>query len=47
MKKFLPLIIIVALILLLVNWGVGVNNMLIEKEGLAKVQWANVESSYQ
>ncbi len=47
MKKWLPLIIIIALILLLVKWGIGVNNMLIEKEGLAKVQWANVESSYQ
>ncbi|NMH89725.1 LemA family protein [Flavivirga algicola] len=47
MKKWLPLIIIIAFILLLVKWGIGVNNMLIEKEGLAKVQWANVESSYQ
>ncbi|MBP0903216.1 LemA family protein [Mariniflexile gromovii] len=47
MKKWLPLIIIVALILLALKWGVGVNNMLVEKEGLAKAQWANVESSYQ
>lgn len=47
MKKWLPLIIIVALILLTIKWGVGVNNMLVEKEGLAKAQWANVESSYQ
>lgn len=47
MKKWLPLIIIIALILLLFKWGIGVNNMLVEKEGLAKVQWANVESSYQ
>ncbi len=47
MKKFLPLIIIIALILILGNWGVGVNNMLVEKEGLAEAQWANVESSYQ
>lgn len=47
MKKFLPWIIIIALILIIGNWGVGVNNMLVEKEGLAEAQWANVESSYQ
>ena len=47
MKKWLPLIIIVAAILLILKWGIGVNNMLVEKEGLAKAQWANVESSYQ
>lgn len=47
MKKFLPLIVIVAVILIIVNWGIGVNNMLVEKEGLAKAQWANVESAYQ
>ena len=47
MKKWMPLIIIVALILIGLNWGVGVNNMLVEKQGLAQAQWANVESSYQ
>ncbi|MFI1744223.1 LemA family protein [Thalassobellus sediminis] len=47
MKKFLPLIIIIAVILLIFKWGIGTNNMLVEKEGLAKAQWANVESSYQ
>lgn len=47
MKKFLPLIIIVAVILIIGKWGIGVNNMLVEKEGLAEAQWANVESSYQ
>jgi len=47
MKKWLPLIIIIALILILGKWGIGVNNMLVEKEGLAQAQWANVESSYQ
>lgn len=47
MKKWLPLIIIVALILIVLKWGVGINNMLVEKEGVAKAQWANVESSYQ
>lgn len=29
------------------KWGVGVNNEIIEKEGVAVAQWANVESSYQ
>lgn len=47
MKKWLPLIIIIILILSLFKWGIGVNNMLIEKRGFAEVQWANVESSYQ
>lgn len=47
MKKWLPLIVIIALILILGKWGIGVNNMLIEKEGIAEAQWANVESSYQ
>lgn len=47
MKKFLPLIVIIAVILIIGNWGIGVNNMLVEKEGLAEAQWANVESSYQ
>ncbi len=47
MKKWLPLIIIIAVILLIFKWGIGTNNMLVEKEGLAKAQWANVESSYQ
>ncbi len=47
MKKWLPLILSIALILLLVKWGIGVNNMLIEKRGVSEVQWANVESSYQ
>lgn len=47
MKKWLPLIIIIVLALLIGNWYINTNNMLIEKEGLAKAQWANVESSYQ
>lgn len=47
MKKWLPLIIIIAIVLILGNWGIGTNNMLVEKEGLAEAQWANVESSYQ
>ena len=47
MKKWLPLIIIAALIFIVFNWGIGVNNMLVEKEGVSRAQWANVESAYQ
>lgn len=47
MKKWLPLIIIVAVLIYLFKWGIDTNNMLVEKEGLAEAQWANVESSYQ
>ncbi len=47
MKKYLVPIIIVLLVVASLKWGVGVNNMLIEKRGNARVQWANVESSYQ
>jgi len=48
MKKWLvPVIIIGLIIFAIFKWGVGVNNEIIEKEGLAKAQWANVESSYQ
>lgn len=48
MKKWLvPVIVIGLIIFAIFKWGIGVNNEIIEKEGLAKAQWANVESSYQ
>lgn len=47
MKKFLPLIIIAILAFGIFKWGVGIFNTIIEKEGVAQAQWANVESSYQ
>ncbi len=48
MKKLLiPIIIIGVIAYALFNWGIGVNNEIIEKEGVAVAQWANVESSYQ
>ncbi|MBC8756731.1 LemA family protein [Kordia sp. YSTF-M3] len=48
MKKWLiPLVIVALLAFGIFKWGVGVNNEIIEQEGLAKAQWANVESSYQ
>jgi len=47
MKKFLPFIIIAVVAFGLVKWGIGIHNTIVEKEGVAKAQWANVESSYQ
>ncbi|MFD1314086.1 LemA family protein [Namhaeicola litoreus] len=47
MKKWLPFIIIVVLLIGLFRWGVGLNNTMVEKQETAKTQWANVESAYQ
>lgn len=46
-KGIIALIIIGILVFTAINWGIGVNNEIIEKGGVAKAQWANVESSYQ
>jgi LemA protein len=35
------------LVFLVFQWAVGINNNIIEKEGITLGQWANVESSYQ
>lgn len=47
MKKFIPLIIIIVLLIGLFQWGVGLNNTMVEKQQSAKKQWSNVESTYQ
>ncbi|MFJ1434345.1 LemA family protein [Capnocytophaga canimorsus] len=47
MKRWLPLIVIVGLLALLVFWGIGVSNTMVEMSGNAQKQWANVESAYQ
>lgn len=47
MKKWLPLIIIVGVVFLIVQWGIGISNKMVEMGGNAQKQWANVESSYQ
>ena len=47
MKKWLVPILILGAILLLASWGVKKHNQIIEMEGIALAQWANVESSYQ
>ncbi len=47
MKKFIPLIIIVVILIGLFQWAVGLNNTMVEKQESAKKQWSNVESAYQ
>jgi LemA protein len=47
MKKWLPLIIIVVILIGIFRWGVGLNNTMVEKQETAKTQWSNVESAYQ
>lgn len=47
MKKWLPLIIIVVILIGIFQWGVGLNNTMVEKQETAKTQWSNVESAYQ
>lgn len=47
MKKWLPFIVIVVIIIGIFRWGVGLNNTMVEKQETAKTQWANVESAYQ
>lgn len=47
MKKWLPLIVIIVIVIGIFRWGVGLNNTMVEKQETAKTQWANVESAYQ
>ena len=47
MKKWLPLIVIVVILIGIFRWGVGLNNTMVEKQETARTQWANVESAYQ
>lgn len=47
MKKFIPLIIIIVILIGLFQWAVGLNNTMVEKQQNAKKQWSNVESAYQ
>lgn len=47
MKKWLPIIIIAVVLFGIVQWGIGLNNTMVEKQEVAKTQWANVESAYQ
>lgn len=47
MKKWLPILIIIGLILILGGYLASLNNKLVELDQKATAQWANVESSYQ
>ncbi|CAM3279549.1 LemA family protein [Aequorivita lipolytica] len=47
MKKWLPIIIILGLILIIGGYLASVNNKLVVLDEKAAAQWANVESSYQ
>ena len=47
MKKWLPIIIILGLILIIGGYLVSLNNKLVVLDEKATAQWANVESSYQ
>ncbi len=47
MKKWLPLIIILGLILIIGGWIASVNNRLVHLDENVMAQWGNVESSYQ
>lgn len=47
MKKWLPLLIIVGIILIIGSWLASVNNKLVHLDESVMSQWGNVESSYQ
>ncbi len=47
MKKWLPIIIILGLILIIGGWFASVNNRLVHLDENVMAQWGNVESSYQ
>lgn len=47
MKKWLPLIIILGLIIVIGGWIASVNNKLVHLDENVMAQWGNVESSYQ
>lgn len=46
-KKFIPIIIVAAVVVILVAWGVSVNNGLVVKDENCSKQWSKVESQYQ
>lgn len=47
MKRWMPLIIIVGLIVIIGGWFASVNNKLVHLDEQVMSQWGNVESSYQ
>src|SRR5690606_32997097 len=47
MKKWMPLIVILALLLIVGGWFASVNNRLVHLDENVMAQWGNVESAYQ
>lgn len=47
MKKWMPLLVILGLIVAVIGWIVSVNNNLVALDETVLNQWGNVESSYQ
>lgn len=47
MKKFIPLLVIVGLVLLVFQWGVGINNNMVKKQEGVSASWSQVENVYQ
>lgn len=47
MKKWIPIIVILGIVLLVGAWLAKINNQLVPLEENVSAQWANVESSYQ
>ena len=46
-KKFVPIIIVVAVIVILVAWAISAYNGLVVKDEACSKQWSKVESQYQ
>lgn len=46
-KKFIPIIIVVAIVVILVAWAVSAYNGLVVKDENCSKQWSKVESQYQ
>lgn len=46
-KSMLGIVIVVAILVIFVFWGIGTYNSLVSKEEAVKAQWANVENVYQ
>lgn len=46
-NSMLGIVIVVAILVIFVFWGIGTYNSLVSKEEAVKAQWANVENVYQ
>ena len=46
-KKFLPILIVVAIVVIALLWGIGVRNKLVQGEENVTQAWAQVENVYK